>query len=352
METTHDTRGKRITDAVFAIIGVFVIAVAFAIPLVGGAFSNGNRALGDFGAFPAPTASSTPTATPSPTPTEEECDPKYVQVASKNENGRVISDFEARYNASVAESNNLTDAQRTILIEESAKDATVLASWAHAFGLYSTPNARADLVEDGCLSTKGIILHSKLEGALTAKGVKFEEAEAPADWYNSGVHEGIYGVSEVSGIYGDRKAIKVTFKDGTVVYIMIRCGNPVYPGKPSLPDVPTDNPPPPEEEHPDDSKRPGEDPSQTGNLPPQQQPNQLPARQDHFQPTQPSNPPQQYTPPPAAPPPAPAPVPNPGGGDPIPAPSPEPTPVITPPVEAPPGPPPSTCAPAPGETTC
>ena len=193
-------------------------------------------------------ATSSPTASAAPAgnsdPTAPACEPAYTQIAVGNEGGRVIDDFEVRYAAATTEANNLSDAQRSLLIEESGKNAQTLAAWAHAFGLLEDPNNWKSLVADDCLSPEGQKLHSKLDGALSATGSTFEEAEAPADGFNSGVDDGIYGVSSEAGVRGDRKAIKVTLSDGTVTYIMVRCGNPVYPGKPDLPNVPTDNPPP------------------------------------------------------------------------------------------------------------
>lgn len=194
-------------------------------------------------------ASASPTATP--TETAAGCPPEYVQVASNNAGNKVNAEFAAQYANAVAQAGNVSDAFRSVILEQSGKDVTQLTINAHAFKLIEDPNKRDGLVADGCLSPEGIKLHNQLEGALNVGGMTFEEAEAPENAFNSGVGDGgMYGVSSTSGIYGDRKAIKVTMKDGSVVYIMIRCGNPVFPGKPNLPDVPTDNPPPPEKPKP------------------------------------------------------------------------------------------------------
>src|SRR5690606_2115077 len=65
-------------------------------------------------------------------------------------------------------------------------------------------------------------------------------------------------------VYGNRKAVKFTLPNGSWVYIMVRCGNPVYPSQPpGIPEGPTDNPPPPKTEPKDPSK----DPYQQGNAP-------------------------------------------------------------------------------------
>jgi len=357
METFQITRGQRITASIAGIISALVIAVALVIPLAGGALSGSNRALGDFGAAPAPTASSTPTATPSPTPTKEE-DEYVIKLFERGPNGEVIK-------GGIPEAiRGDAKASKAWIAEAAKKDPVVF------FMLYSLSPlaekkpiknesvlAKDARIEDGnTYSARGIRAY---EDWLVLWDLSAEVIAVPQISF-TGTNTGVSGTTVVQsdGVRGDdQSGVDVVYRDAAGKSaaqhsILNRCLNATG-GKPSFPPGKTDNPPPPEEETPpDDSKRPSEDPSQTGSLPTQQQPNQLPARQDHFQPTQPSNPPRQYTPPPAAPPPAPAPVPNPGGGDPIPAPDPEPTPVITPPVEAPPGPPPSTCAPAPGETTC
>lgn len=173
------------------------------------------------------------------------CEPQYTQAKGNHADNRVIGDFAKRYAKATADAHNVSKAQRSLLLKESGKDAQVLAIWTHAYGLHEDPNKWKPLVADGCLSSEGIKLHAMFEGVLSAKGTKFKEANAPASGYNSGVKNGVFGVSNSSGIRGDRTAIKVTLPDGSVVYIMVRCANVVYPGKPGLPVVPTDNPPPP-----------------------------------------------------------------------------------------------------------
>ncbi|OYX38818.1 hypothetical protein B7Z00_01560, partial [Candidatus Saccharibacteria bacterium 32-50-10] len=184
-----------------------------------------------------------PSPTPSPTPSVE-CKAEYVQKNANRSGNRVIGDFEKRYAASLAEEGNVSDAQRNLLIEESGRDAQTLAIWSSAFGLYGDPNNWDDLVDNGCLSTEGQVLHAQLTGALSAKGTTFAEADAPASAYNSGIDGTVFGVDKQAGIRGDRSAIMATLSNGSKVYILVRCGNPVYPGKPNLPTVPTDNPEP------------------------------------------------------------------------------------------------------------
>lgn len=296
---------------------------------------------------PAPSASTTAT-----------CESQYMQVAVDNEGGQVISDFETRYAAATADANNLNEAQRTLLLEESGKNASVLAAWSHAFGLNEDPNAWQPLVDGNCLSSEGQKLHNQLEGVLSAKGTTFEEAEAPANAYNSGVTSGVYGVASTAGIYGDRKAIKVTLPDGTVAYIMVRCGNPVYPGKPNLPEVPTDNPVcpwnpalPPDSPDCLEPKDPGQDPAPRGRAPVGGGENDDPGPGPYVPPEEMEKPPatprvNPTTPPPA--PPAPAPGPSPA---PVPTKDPAPHPAPGPSAPAPkdPG---TVCEPIPGVMDC
>lgn len=245
-----------------------------------------------------PSAQSEATPTPTPSPTDsatDTCPAEFQQVASNNVGNRVIGDFEQRYATATLEANNLSDAQRELLITEAGKDATVLAAWSYALGLVTVTEANNTdvLVEDGCLSREGERLFYQFEGALNASGTNLAEGQAPVDGTNSGISDGVFGVNPTSGVIGDRRAIIITLKDGTVVYILVRCGNPVFPGNPGLPEVPTDNP-----------KDIGDAPQRQGNLPEQQMPNQLPANPEYYQPDQPSTPPNVYVPP-TAPPPAP-----------------------------------------------
>ena len=329
------TQKQRRAGLIAVLSAVFAVIV-IVIPLFAG--MNGNGAAAQ---LPIPEASSS--ATPTATPTTDACEAEFTQVAITHEGNKVNDKFYDSYEAATTDATNLSEAQRNFLLAQAASDSKQLAIWSAQQGLYENANDWKSLTtEDGtCLNDKGRDLWYTLKGAMTAKGVTFEEAQAPEDWWNSGMHEGTYGVSPTQGVRGDRTAIKITLADGTVAYILIRCGNPVYPGKPSLPDVPTDNPTP-------NPKDISEAPQHQDNVPAQQMPNPLPARDDMAQPTEPVNPQPVYTPPAAAPSPNPAPVES--GGTTIPAPTQEPTPVVTPPVEAPPGPPPSTCSPAPGRT--
>ena len=246
----------------------------------------------------------------------------------------------------------LTDQQKMdaiidVELKLAASNAQTLAFWAYGAGLYEDPNDWPELVEGGkieggeCLTDKGKMLWSKYEGAITAKGVTLAVSEANPNSTNTGINGDTAVIDIQTGISGDMMTIVITFADGSQMKKMVRCGNLELPGvPPGIPPGKTDNP----------EKNPALDPSQTGNLPVQQQPNPLPARPDHYQPNEPVNPPSVYVPPAGPPPTVPGPVTPPGGGPTVPAPTQEPTPIVVPDSEAPTGPPPSTCSPAPGRS--
>lgn len=176
---------------------------------------------------------------------QETCPAEFVQVAGDNANNRVDNQFATKYEQMlVAVTSNgtaLDDGQRKLLLENSANNAQRLAIWASAFGLYENPNDWSRLVNGDCLSSEGQVLYFQFEGALKASG--FTQGIAPSDGYNSGVGpDGTYGVGDPD-VNGDLTAIQIILPDGTVIWIMVRCGNPVFPpGPPPLhPKVPTDD---------------------------------------------------------------------------------------------------------------
>jgi hypothetical protein len=187
------------------------------------------------------TASATVTATATASPSAAVCDAKFVQVVANNNGDKVDGDFEQKYAAATSGAANLSDAQKQLLLTETANNAQRLAIWSNGFGLYASPNNWQPLVDGNCLSAAGRDLYNQFAGALNAKGTTFAEGDAPATGYNSGVSGGTYQVYATPGVTGNRKAIKVTLANGTVVWIMVRCGNVVYSTPP--PGVPTTTPP-------------------------------------------------------------------------------------------------------------
>ncbi|OYX52932.1 hypothetical protein B7Y92_04435 [Candidatus Saccharibacteria bacterium 32-50-13] len=177
--------------------------------------------------------------------TTETCSPEYVQKDPNRTSDRVIGDFFDRYMAATATDGVLGDAQRDFLLAETAANAQFLAIIASNWVEGVDPNKWAHLVEDDCLSEEGRLLHATLRGAMMDESLSYELAEAPAWAFNSGVDsDGKYGVASEPGIFGDRTAIKISHENGGVMYILLRCGNVIYPSNPGLPEVPTDNPKP------------------------------------------------------------------------------------------------------------
>lgn len=91
---------------------------------------------------------------------------------------------------------------------------------------------------DGC----GTELASQVSLEIRALGAAalITPGEAPKDGFNSGVDNGTVVGSPFPGIEGDRTAIMIVLPDGTVIWIMARCGNAVTPGHPYLPPGKTD----------------------------------------------------------------------------------------------------------------
>jgi hypothetical protein len=101
----------------------------------------------------------------------------------------------------------------------------------------------AQLTAGKCASTKAKTLASELELKLATS--KVTAGNAPSNGTNSGVDNGRVVSATISGITGNTKAVKVVMSDGTIVWIMARCGNPVTQGKAPVPPGKTENQPPP-----------------------------------------------------------------------------------------------------------
>jgi hypothetical protein len=84
---------------------------------------------------------------------------------------------------------------------------------------------------------------------LVMANAEITPGNAPENGTNSGVDNGTVVSSTTVGITGNRKAIKVVFKDENgvthVVWILARCGNPVTTGKAPVPHGKTEKQPPP-----------------------------------------------------------------------------------------------------------
>jgi hypothetical protein len=246
----------------------------------------------------------TPTITPTPAAQPGQ-DPRFVQqdigvgtlyrVIGKGLPGHTAKEFTAS------------------VLRFSGHSAQALAIYANAVHLWPDPNNTNGLLTSNrtYLSTKGIMLWASLQGALMAKGTGKTVGQAPSNWYNTGVDGGKFGRSAVAGISGNRTSLIVTFKDGSKVVIMRRCGNLALPSKGTVPIVKTELQP----------KNWRLDPAAQGNAPVGGGQNQDPGPGTYTK--KPKKPP--HTPRPNPKPPAPSPNPT-TPGDPTPTPDPQPTP--------------------------
>jgi hypothetical protein len=177
-------------------------------------------------------------ATPTPTPSAsaEACATTWPIVLSDNTNNRWFADGIVEIKEATDEASARRAAQ--VWLEEVRKDPRLLAGAAKYF---LNRDVETSTLQDGeCASDAAVTLVTELELAIAE--AKVETGEAPVDGYNSGVSgDAVVGAAQ-AGVSGDREAIKVTLEDGTVIWIMARCGNPVTAGPPSVPPGPTDEP--------------------------------------------------------------------------------------------------------------
>ena len=131
---------------------------------------------------------------------------------------------------------------RDKLLSAVGHDEAYLRFLADTFNVEAPKAASKMLTKDGtCLSKVGRQVHHDLSVAMKASGKKFVKANADA--YNTGMAGGKAVVSRKAGISGNRKALEFTLPDGSKVIVLVRCGNPVFPDKPDIPDGPTDENP-------------------------------------------------------------------------------------------------------------
>ena len=127
-----------------------------------------------------------------------------------------------------------------VWLEKVKTDPALLAGAAQYFLKEDVDSST--LVKDGWATQEAVKLYSRL--GLAIGMAKVDVTEAPADGINSGVSNGQVVQAANAGISGDRKAVRATLDDGTVVYIMGRCGNPVTTTPTPNPEGPTDETPP------------------------------------------------------------------------------------------------------------
>lgn len=109
--------------------------------------------------------------------------------------------------------------------------------------LHKEVDATALFGKDGCATPAAEVLESEMVATLALSHI--QPQEAPATGYNSGVNPatGQMVAAANPGVTGDRRAILIEMPDGTKIWVMARCINPVLEGPPPLPPGDTDNPP-------------------------------------------------------------------------------------------------------------
>lgn len=96
------------------------------------------------------------------------------------------------------------------------------------------------LSKDGCMTAEAQLIVNQIDGTLDESEITPDNA--PANGINSGVNaKGEVVASKNAGISGNRKAIKIVQKNGTVTWILERCGNFVKKVKHIFKPGPTDN---------------------------------------------------------------------------------------------------------------
>ena len=228
-------------------IGLLIafVVVAGALFLISGFIDNSNNPKGASASLPTPSATAEEETTATTAAVVEQCAPEFAQLAlNRNGSAAVNPNFKAELAA--VEATGVTDPYQSTLLVTGGHNASLLALYAHQMGIYADSTVVAPLVDGDCLSQEGQNLYHQLDGAYHMKGVTFTLGQAPETGTNSGVDaNGVYGIDAAQGVRGDRTAIEITLPDGSKTWVMLRCGNPVFQGRPNLPTVPTDNPAPP-----------------------------------------------------------------------------------------------------------
>ena len=97
---------------------------------------------------------------------------------------------------------------------------------------------------NGCATAKAVDMLAEVQAAFALSA--FRPEEAPATGYNSGAGSNGTHVADAPGIKGDRTSVRIDLPDGTTIWVMARCGNPVTMAPPTgIPKGPTDNNNPP-----------------------------------------------------------------------------------------------------------
>ena len=228
METSRRWSAGAIVTSILAVIGILVL-LFWGTP--GPVSTNpGNGA-----------AAQLPKPSPKPSPKPDTtCSTSWKMVISSYENNKFISEGVQ----SIREAKNPSDAAKAAfdLSEKVRKDAPILKAFVKSL-LHKDVEVGTLTDEKGCASVSAVQLTIEMDLEL-ANAKSIVPDQAPSNGYNSGVNNGIVVNDTVSGIRGDRKAIKIVLADGTTIWVMARCGNIVTSGPPIFPPGNTDNPPP------------------------------------------------------------------------------------------------------------
>lgn len=211
-------------------------------------------------------ASATPTSSAAPATTAVPCAGTWQMVAQTPDNGNWVKDGVTEIRDAQTDADALNAANVWV---DTVKVNPAMLGGAAAYLLGRQVDVATLQDANGCATPQAQALVNELKFAI-ANG-KTTVSEAPADGINSGTNSGAVYASTGPGIDGDRKAIKITRADGTEVWIMWRCGNPVVlrgPPIPQSPLAPAPVPPAPPAEVPPGSTPPGSTPPETPKCPP------------------------------------------------------------------------------------
>lgn len=240
-----------------------VISGILTIVLLAGAIISGGV---DVNGSDAQTTIPKPSPTDSATPDPEECAASWKMETSDYARNRWFSEGIAEIKT--AKTPKEAAAAAKVWLDLVREDPNLLAGAAKYF--LNQEVDKATLTDnDGCASDEAIDIAIALDLRIAnAKSIIPEQA--PSNGYNSGVNDGNVIGDATPGIGGDRTAIKIILEDGTVIWIIARCGNIATLGPPPVPPGTTDNPPkdnPPKETPPKPKNKVDDPPATQGTTP-------------------------------------------------------------------------------------
>lgn len=182
--------------------------------------------------------STTTTTAPSKADDARECPNSWLIQPADHEHARWFADgIDAINKASTPEE---AKAAAQAWLEQVRRDPQLMVG-AVSYFLHKdvNPENMVDATNNKCASTDAVSLEAELELAIAQ--AKATPDNAPANGTNSGVDaNGTAVAASHPGISGNRKAVKLVLQDGTTIWVMARCGNPVVQGQAPVPPGPTD----------------------------------------------------------------------------------------------------------------